>query len=89
MFPGLVEHPRQHTLEILVGYSLQHPNAALEVGRQVSADMHLELADQSANAIARELNTRQIATPSGKPWSAVTVLRVQRRLEGLLASRRR
>jgi len=26
---------------------------------------------------------RQIATPSGKPWSAVTVLRVQRRLEGL------
>jgi hypothetical protein len=28
-------------------------------------------------------NARQIATPSGKPWSAVTVLRVQRRLEGL------
>ena len=43
----------------------------------------VELADQSANAIARELNARQIATPSGKPWSAVTVLRVQRRLEGL------
>jgi len=42
----------------------------------------VELADQSANAIARELNTRQIATPSGKPWSAVTVLRVQRRLDG-------
>ena len=33
--------------------------------------------------IARELNARQIATPSGKPWSAVTVLRVQRRLEGV------
>ena len=43
----------------------------------------VELADQSANAIARELNTRQIATPSGQLWSAVTVLRVQRRLEGL------
>ena len=42
-----------------------------------------ELRELSANAIARELNTRQIATPSGKPWSAVTVLRVQRRLEGL------
>ena len=42
----------------------------------------VELADLSANAIARELNARQIATPSGKPWSAVTVLRVQRRLEG-------
>jgi DNA invertase Pin-like site-specific DNA recombinase len=42
-----------------------------------------ELRELSANAIARQLNARQIATPSGKPWSAVTVLRVQRRLEGL------
>jgi len=42
-----------------------------------------ELRELSANAIARELNARQIATPSGKPWSAVTVLRVQCRLEGL------
>ena len=42
-----------------------------------------ELRELSANAIAREVNVRQIATPSGKPWSAVTVLRVQRRLEGL------
>lgn len=41
-----------------------------------------ELADLSANAIARELNARQIETPSGKPWSAVTVIRVQRRLQG-------
>jgi hypothetical protein len=29
------------------------------------------------------MRPNQIATPSGKPWSAVTVLRVQRRLEGL------
>ena len=42
----------------------------------------VELKERSANAIARELNARQIMTPSGKPWSAVTVLRVQRRLEG-------
>ena len=42
-----------------------------------------ELRELSANAIARELNARQIATPSGKPWSAVTVLRVQCRLGGL------
>jgi hypothetical protein len=42
-----------------------------------------ELRERSANAIARELNARQIAIPSDKPWSAVTVLRVQRRLEGL------
>ena len=45
--------------------------------------MFTELRDLSANAIARELNARQVATPSGKPWSAVTVIRVQRRLEGL------
>ena len=42
-----------------------------------------ELRELSANAIARELNARQIATPSGKPWSAVTAIRVQRRLKGL------
>jgi DNA invertase Pin-like site-specific DNA recombinase len=40
-----------------------------------------ELKGESANAIARELNARQIGTPSGNPWSAVTVLRVLRRLE--------
>src|SRR6478672_2591103 len=38
-----------------------------------------ELRELSANAIARELNARKIGTPSGKLWSAVTVLRVQRR----------
>jgi hypothetical protein len=27
-----------------------------------------ELRELSANAIARELNARQIGTPSGKPW---------------------
>ena len=39
-----------------------------------------ELKGQSARAIARELNTRQVATPSGGQWSATTVLRAQRRL---------
>jgi hypothetical protein len=38
------------------------------------------LAGQSARAIARELNTRKIATPTGAPWSARTVIRVQERL---------
>ena len=42
----LVEHPRQDALEILAGRGLQHPNPALEVGRQVSADMHLALSAQ-------------------------------------------
>jgi len=58
---------------------MQAADERAEALRQVLA----ELRELSANAIARELNARQIATPSGKPWSAVTVLRVQRRLEGL------
>ena len=39
-----------------------------------------ELAGQSANAIAKALNARNVATPTGSPWSAKTVIRVQRRL---------
>ena len=41
-----------------------------------------ELEDLSANAIARELNVRKVPTPSGGPWHAQTVIRVQRRLKG-------
>jgi DNA invertase Pin-like site-specific DNA recombinase len=33
----------------------------------------------SARAIAAELNTRKVATPTGRPWSAKTVLRVMER----------
>jgi DNA invertase Pin-like site-specific DNA recombinase len=40
-----------------------------------------ELKSLSANAIAVELNKRGVATPTGSPWSAKTVGRVQRRLE--------
>ena len=39
-----------------------------------------ELSHLSANAIAAELNKRGVATPTGSPWSAVTVIRVQKRL---------
>jgi hypothetical protein len=35
---------------------------------------------QSARSIAAELNRRKIETPRGLKWSAVTVIRVQRRL---------
>ena len=40
------------------------------------------LGDISANAMARELNARHVATASGGKWSASTVIRVQRRLKG-------
>jgi DNA invertase Pin-like site-specific DNA recombinase len=41
-----------------------------------------ELKDMSARGIAAELNARNVATPNGGAWSAKTVIRVQRRLEG-------
>ena len=40
----------------------------------------VELAGMSANAVAAELNRRNVPTPTGKAWSAVTVIRVQKRL---------
>jgi DNA invertase Pin-like site-specific DNA recombinase len=39
-----------------------------------------ELAGKSARAIAAELNTRKVATANGAAWSAMTVIRVLRRL---------
>jgi DNA invertase Pin-like site-specific DNA recombinase len=39
-----------------------------------------ELKGMSARAIAAELNRRNVPTPAGKAWSAVTVIRVQKRL---------
>jgi DNA invertase Pin-like site-specific DNA recombinase len=40
-----------------------------------------ELSALSANAIAIELNKRGVATPTGAPWSAKTISRVQKRLK--------
>ncbi len=40
-----------------------------------------ELAGMSSNAIAIELNKRQIPTPNGGIWHAGSVIRVQRRLK--------
>ena len=39
-----------------------------------------ELADKSAHEIARILNERKVATPTGRPWSAGTVIRVRQQL---------
>jgi DNA invertase Pin-like site-specific DNA recombinase len=39
-----------------------------------------ELADKSAREIARILTDRGVATPTGKPWSAMTVIRARDRL---------
>jgi Recombinase len=39
-----------------------------------------ELAGLSANKAAAELNARKVPTPTGSPWSALTVIRVRARL---------
>jgi hypothetical protein len=36
----------------------------------------------SARAAAAELNARKVATPTGAPWSAKTVIRARERLAG-------
>jgi DNA invertase Pin-like site-specific DNA recombinase len=47
---------------------------------QAIAPVLAELAGISARAAAAELNARGIATPTGAPWSAKTVIRVRERL---------
>jgi DNA invertase Pin-like site-specific DNA recombinase len=59
--------------------SAENQQAAIE--RAKSLKPHLDdLAGMSLREQARELNERKIATPSGRPWSAVTVARVRERL---------
>jgi len=47
---------------------------------QSLADSFSDLSDLSANAAARKLNERGVRTATGAPWSAMTVIRVRRRL---------
>jgi DNA invertase Pin-like site-specific DNA recombinase len=54
--------------------------AAVERAKAL-APLFAELERKSAREIARILNERSIATPTGKPWSATTVIRAQERLK--------
>jgi DNA invertase Pin-like site-specific DNA recombinase len=53
--------------------------AAVERAKAL-APLFDELAGKSAREIARILNDRNVATPTGKSWSAMTVIRVRDRL---------
>jgi DNA invertase Pin-like site-specific DNA recombinase len=60
-----------------------HGRAAKEAAvarAKALAPLFDELADKSAREIARILNERNVATPTGKPWSAMTVIRARDRL---------
>jgi DNA invertase Pin-like site-specific DNA recombinase len=61
------------------GQSEANKRAAVERA-EVLRPVFAELAALSANAAAAELNARKVATPSGSPWSALTVIRVRARL---------
>jgi DNA invertase Pin-like site-specific DNA recombinase len=57
-----------------------------EEARQRAEELSLifeELAGMSANAAALELNKRQVATPKGGQWHALTVMRLRRRLDAI------
>jgi DNA invertase Pin-like site-specific DNA recombinase len=54
-------------------------DAALERAKAL-APIFAELEGKSAREIARILNDRKIATPTGAPWSAMTVGRARQRL---------
>jgi DNA invertase Pin-like site-specific DNA recombinase len=53
--------------------------AAIERAKALEP-LFAELAGKSAREIARLLNERSEPTPTGKPWSAMTVIRAQKRL---------
>jgi hypothetical protein len=57
-------------------YGREAKRAAIERAKAL-APLFEELAGKSAREIARILNDRNIATPTGRPWSAVTVNRAR------------
>jgi DNA invertase Pin-like site-specific DNA recombinase len=60
-------------------YGRQAKQAAVERAKALEP-LFEELAGKSAREIARILNNRDVATPTGKPWSAMTVIRARNRL---------
>ncbi len=54
-------------------------DAALERAKAL-APIFAELEGKKLREVARILNERKIATPTGKPWSAMTLHRVRQRL---------
>jgi DNA invertase Pin-like site-specific DNA recombinase len=60
-------------------YGRDARDAAIERAKAL-APLFDELTGKSAREIARVFNERNVATPTGKPWSAMTVIRARDRL---------
>jgi hypothetical protein len=71
--------PHSKQLGRLRDHGRELKQAAVERAKAL-APLFDELADKSAREIARILNDRSVATPTGKPWSAMTVIRARERL---------
>ena len=63
----------------LASINSSRQEAAVSRARAI-APVLKELSGLSAHAIAAELNSRKVPTPTGKPWSAKTVIRARTRL---------
>ena len=63
----------------LRGHGRELQQAAIDRAKALEPIL-TELATLSARAAARELNARKVGTPTGKPWSAMTVIRARERL---------
>jgi hypothetical protein len=56
------------------------PAATGRIERAKALELFQELAGKSVHEIARIMKERRVATPTGKSWSAMTVIRVRDRL---------
>jgi hypothetical protein len=57
-----------------------HRNSVIGERTKALGPLFEELADKSAREIARIVNDRNVAIPTGKPWSAMTVIHALDRL---------
>jgi DNA invertase Pin-like site-specific DNA recombinase len=66
---------------VLGNAALAAANKAAAIERaKALAPIFAELDGKSANEIARVLNARNVATPTGKRWSSMTVIRARERI---------
>jgi hypothetical protein len=65
--------------------ALAKANQEAAIGRAAALrEVFAELEGLSTHKAAAELERRGVPTPTGKPWNAIAVLRVRKRLAAML-----
>ena len=72
--------PRPRPMAVAFGTMVARPRPPQSSGRRRWRRCSRSWQSKSAREIARILNERNVATPTGKPWSAMTVIRARDRL---------